>query len=123
MNDPPRMTNTTTTDGRDIGDTSDVDKRITRNTGNTGKPPRQRRDNLSKEEHIALKDLMQDPTIIIRPADKGGAVVIQTYVDYRNEIMRQLNDESTYRRLTFDPVSKFQRMIDNLLNWDCHVGT
>ncbi|CAH2283193.1 Hypothetical predicted protein [Pelobates cultripes] len=43
MNDPPRMTNITTTDGRDIGDTSDVDKRITRNTGNIGKPPRQRR--------------------------------------------------------------------------------
>ncbi|CAH2296159.1 Hypothetical predicted protein, partial [Pelobates cultripes] len=73
------------------------------------------RDNLSKEEHVALKDLMQDPTIIVRPADKGGAVVIQTYADYRNEIMRQLNDESTYRRLTFDPVSKFQKRIEQLI--------
>ncbi|CAH2296160.1 Hypothetical predicted protein [Pelobates cultripes] len=43
VNDPPRTANITTTDGRDIGDTSDVDKRITRNTGSMGKPPRQRR--------------------------------------------------------------------------------
>ncbi|CAH2251891.1 Hypothetical predicted protein [Pelobates cultripes] len=73
------------------------------------------RDNLSKDEHIALRDLMKDPIIIIQPADKGGAVVIQTYEDYKNEITRQLNDESTYLKLTFDPVSKFQKKIEKLI--------
>ncbi|CAH2222024.1 Hypothetical predicted protein [Pelobates cultripes] len=78
--------------------------------------PPDHRDNLFKDEHAALKDLIQDPTIIIRPADKGGAIVIQTYEDYRKEIMRQLYDTSTYLKLTFDPVAKFQKKIEKLID-------
>ncbi|CAH2315083.1 Hypothetical predicted protein [Pelobates cultripes] len=43
LNDPPRMPNTGGQEKRDLRDTLDVDKRVTRNTGHMGKPPRQRR--------------------------------------------------------------------------------
>ncbi|CAH2299115.1 vomeronasal type-2 receptor 26-like, partial [Pelobates cultripes] len=69
--------------------------------------------NLSPGEKAALKDLSQDPNIVIRGADKGGATVIQSYDQYRKEILRQLSDTSVYTKLTFDPTAKFQKRIKN----------
>ncbi|CAH2301337.1 Hypothetical predicted protein, partial [Pelobates cultripes] len=69
--------------------------------------------NLTPGEKIALMDLRQDPNIIIRSSDKGGATVIQSYDNYRIEVYRQLNDTLTYARLTFDPTKKFQMRIQN----------
>ncbi|CAH2301737.1 Hypothetical predicted protein, partial [Pelobates cultripes] len=50
------------------------------------KNPTDHRQNLSKAEKIALKDLMTDPNIIIRPADKGGVIVVMAYDKYKEEI-------------------------------------
>ncbi|CAH2327742.1 Hypothetical predicted protein [Pelobates cultripes] len=57
------------------------------------KRPPKHRYNLLKEEKSALVDLMRNPSIVIRPTDKGGAIVIQTYTKYKFEILSQLNDE------------------------------
>ncbi len=38
--------------------------------------------NLSKMERDALFDLSKDNTVIVRPADKGGAIVLQRASDY-----------------------------------------
>ena len=43
------------------------------------KPPK---DNLSKDEHRALKELKSDTLIIILPADKGRSAVIPNREDY-----------------------------------------
>ena len=43
------------------------------------KPPK---DNLSKDEHRALKELKSDTLIIILPADKGRSTVIPNREDY-----------------------------------------
>ncbi|CAH2275928.1 Hypothetical predicted protein, partial [Pelobates cultripes] len=72
--------------------------------------------NLTPGEIKALHDLSHDINIVIHSADKGGTTMIQSYQDYRNEILRQLNDHTTYMRLTFDPVKKFQTRIKNQID-------
>lgn len=50
--------------------------------------------NLRPEELAALKDLKEDKEIIIKPADKGGAIVIMNRVDYIKKVNRQLNNQT-----------------------------
>ena len=52
--------------------------------------------NLSKGEKLAIKTLSSNKNIIIKPADKGGAVVVQDILDYINEGIRQLSDTKFY---------------------------
>ena len=68
--------------------------------------------NLTKEESQALSDLSKDTHITIKPADKGGAIVIQNTGDYVKEGMRQLNDITTYERLRYDPVLEYTELVD-----------
>ncbi|XP_069494653.1 uncharacterized protein [Ambystoma mexicanum] len=42
--------------------------------------------------------------ITIRPADKGGALVVMDSADYRNECQRQLNDINIYKSLPCNPI-------------------
>jgi hypothetical protein len=58
--------------------------------------------NITPEERIALQELSTNRDIIIKPAEKGGAIVIMNTVDYINEANKQLRDFQTYRRLTRD---------------------
>ena len=64
--------------------------------------------NLSKEEKTALKELIQDKDIVIKPADKGGAICIQDYEKCRQEILSQLSDAHYYKKLDHDPTLLFQ---------------
>uniref|UniRef100_A0A3B4B7W6 Uncharacterized protein n=1 Tax=Periophthalmus magnuspinnatus TaxID=409849 RepID=A0A3B4B7W6_9GOBI len=68
-------------------------------------------DNLTKEEKKALHELMNDKDIIIKPADKGGAIVIQDTDKYEAEIHSQLSDVTYYKRLPADPTLAFQSEI------------
>ena len=53
--------------------------------------------NLPPEEKRALKELMENNNIVIKPADKGGAIVIQDKEKYKSECLRQLNNREHYR--------------------------
>lgn len=55
--------------------------------------------NLDKEELKALDELKKAKHIIIKPADKGSAVVIMDREQYILEAHRQLNDMEYYRKL------------------------
>ena len=46
--------------------------------------------NLSKEERNALCNLIDDPTIIIKDADKGSSVVVWDRADYLQEAPKML---------------------------------
>uniref|UniRef100_A0A803J6V2 Reverse transcriptase domain-containing protein n=1 Tax=Xenopus tropicalis TaxID=8364 RepID=A0A803J6V2_XENTR len=74
--------------------------------------------NLTRAEREAMKSLAQNPNIIIRPADKGGGVVVLNYSDYRQEILNQLSDLTTYKKLDRDPTWGFKKQIDSSL----HLG-
>lgn len=74
------------------------------------------RKNLSKREEAALSTLSSLPDIIIKPADKGGAIVILNKTDYLNEAYRQLNDTSFYRAVSSDPTSVFKQNVQERLS-------
>lgn len=53
--------------------------------------------NLTTSEQKALKFLTEDPSIIIKPADKGTATVIMTLTDYIKSGLDQLSDNKYYQ--------------------------
>ena len=57
------------------------------------------KNNLSKMEQSELLKLVNDRTIIIKPADKGGTVVVLSTEHCKTMIMQHLNDSSTYKKL------------------------
>lgn len=83
--------------------------------------------NMSKSDLEAVQQLGDNNSIVIRQADKGGAVVVWNKCDYINEAMSQLNDTDVYRRLDHDPKFAFIQKIkdvvesavsDNLIDTD-----
>lgn len=64
----------------------------------------------------SIKSLKNNQDIVIKPADKGGAVVIQNTVDYRAEATRQLSDETFYEELHEDPTDDFRQQAEELIN-------
>ncbi|CAH2222650.1 Hypothetical predicted protein [Pelobates cultripes] len=58
--------------------------------------------NLKKEKREALYALKNNHSLIIKLADKGGAVVVMNRTDYIKEVERQLSDREIYEG---DPLS------------------
>ena len=52
-----------------------------------------RKKNLTNREYQALRDLYNNPDITIKPADKGGSIVIINIEDYLAEANRQLSSQ------------------------------
>ena len=73
------------------------------------------RSNLSNDERKSIKDLSQNKTIILRPADKGSAVVVWDRTDYLKEGYRQLSDNKFYKKLDFNPTNNFCKDISNFI--------
>ena len=59
--------------------------------------------NISKDELQAIHNLKTDNDLIVKPADKGGAIVIWPKDAYLAEAYRQLSDSNHYRKLAHDP--------------------
>ena len=53
--------------------------------------------NLSPAERGAIQELKERDDIVIKPADKGSAVVVKDKVYYLEEANRQLTDERFYK--------------------------
>ena len=79
--------------------------------------------NLKKEEYQAMRKLYMNNDIVIKPADKGGSIVIMNTTDYINEAERQLNNPDHYEKLQEDPTQKFNTHINNLINqaWKLNI--
>ena len=56
------------------------------------------RSNINQKETNALSELQNNNNIIIKEADKGGAVVIMDSDYYEAKIMELLNDPISYKR-------------------------
>ncbi len=70
---------------------------------------------LTKGEEEALKTLMSDSSIIIKPADKGNAIIIMNRNQYLKEVLRQLNNQEFYQKLTKPIYTEYIPMIHRLI--------
>lgn len=75
--------------------------------------------NLSEAEIQALQELNLRKDIVIKPADKGSAVVIMDKQQYVQEGLRQLQDEGFYTKLRapifLDSVPLIEQVVDSLV--------
>ena len=60
---------------------------------------RKPRFNTTRKERQALQQLKKNEDIVIKPADKGGAIVILNKVDYIKEGERQLSNKDHYKKI------------------------
>ena len=71
--------------------------------------PRKR--NMAREEYQCADKLAFDKRIIIKPADKGSAVVIMNHNDYIQEAHRQLSDPNFYKETKEDLTSRHRDLV------------
>lgn len=73
---------------------------------------------ISDPIHIkkGIKLLKERNDVVIRPADKGGALVLQSKEQYQNELNRQLQDKETYIKLLGSPTIKYKKELEHLVN-------
>lgn len=72
--------------------------------------------NISPLEIRALRELQQTKHIVIKPADKGSAVVILSRDQYIYEVERQLNDVNYYKKLDKPMYVDTIPMVTEILN-------
>ena len=58
-----------------------------------------------------IQELKERDDIVIKPADKGSAIVVMDKVNYLEEANRQLTDERFYKKLDSDPTEEFSSKI------------
>ena len=71
--------------------------------------------NLSREEFTAMNSLRDDPSIIIKSADKGSAVVVWGRDDYLKEADKQLGDKDVYEKVDANISPLIKTIQDHLL--------
>ena len=72
------------------------------------------KDNLSKEQRNALKNLRKEKNIVILPADKGNSTVLMDTSDYDSKI-RNMLESGTYRVIKKDPTKTQEDKICRIL--------
>ena len=80
------------------------------------KPPTPKHDNLKPSERSDLHILQKREDIIIKPADKGSAVVLMDREHYVSEAERQLNDSTFYKELDHDHTHEFAKKVANAIS-------
>ncbi|CAJ0933296.1 unnamed protein product [Ranitomeya imitator] len=78
--------------------------------------------NLTVEEKQALSSLRDNRQIIIKPADKGGSIVVLDRDYYMGEIRTQLNDSDTYHPISHNPTLEISKEIKDLVSYYTSKG-
>ena len=75
-------------------------------------------DNLSQEERKALQELQDNKDIVIKEADKGGALVIMEKEFYEKKLVMEdhLSDTATYKKVNNDDDKKVMANLAKLVN-------
>ena len=68
----------------------------------------------------AIHDLKSNTNIIIKPADKGGKIVLLDKTSYLQEAYRQLNDSNYYTLVHHDPISDLALEISSFISFLYH---
>ncbi|CAJ0964342.1 unnamed protein product [Ranitomeya imitator] len=79
--------------------------------------------NLTIEEKQALVSLRENKQIIVKPADKGGSIVVLDRDYYMQKIKTQLSDLDTYQPINHNPTFEIGREIKDLVTYYTTMGT
>ena len=71
--------------------------------------------NINKSQRKAIKDLQKDTSIVIKEADKGGAIVIMDANHYEQMVSDQLEDQSFSKKLPQNEDKKTMSQIGKLI--------
>ncbi|XP_037299336.1 uncharacterized protein LOC119190756 [Manduca sexta] len=71
--------------------------------------------NMSKREFTALKDLRNDSSLLVLPADKGNATVIVDTAAYEKKLTELVRDECIYKKVNYNPTARVTSGLDSLL--------
>ena len=66
---------------------------------NTDKHKQDKQDNLTRKERLALKELINNPCIVINKANKGSTIVVEDRDEYISNAMVHLNNPNVYEPL------------------------
>ena len=75
--------------------------------------------NITEKERLALKSLMNNDNIVIRPADKGSGVVVMDKDDYITKVETDLNNNKSYDKLKQDRSTSMMNKVKKLIK-DMH---
>ena len=77
---------------------------------------RRAKDNLTREERLALGKLKSSDNVF-RIQDKGSRFVIISQNEYKDKMLAQLNNDLHYNKLDHDPTSEhFEKIKDRSVN-------
>lgn len=71
--------------------------------------------NLHKDLQVGLESLCHNKSLVIRPADKGGGIVILDRCDYQREMHRLVDDTETYTVLQRDPLVRYKKELESIV--------
>ena len=80
------------------------------------RPKKKRTQNLSNDLTEAMDSLQKRTDIVIKPADKGGAIVVWPKSAYVTEVRRQLLDHEHYEQVAGDLNCKYRNTIKSYLD-------
>ncbi len=70
--------------------------------------------NLTKEERCALEELQSNPNIVIKPANKGGKIVLQDTPSYIKIVKEHPSNTKAYRQVPVDQTDLHNRQVKQL---------
>ena len=80
--------------------------------------PSKRYNNGTKDESDALYSLKDDPSVIIKRADKCSVVAVWDREDYLKEAYKQLDDREVYEEVSNDPNQHYnENFTQNTFAW------
>lgn len=71
---------------------------------------------MQRDLEMGLDSLCKNKALIIRPADKVGGIVILDRCDYLAEMYRIVGDCGTYTPLNRDPVVKYKKELEGIID-------
>ena len=71
--------------------------------------------NLTQPEQTALRGLMNNNCIVIRPADKGSGIVVMDTEDYIKKVEEDLQSNNTYKRQTANKLTTVNNKVKKMV--------
>ena len=82
---------------------------------NSDKYKQDKHDNLTRKERLALRELIDNPRIVINKADKGSMIVVEDRDEYISNAMVHLNNPNVYKPLHTDISPTLKELITEKL--------